>query len=256
MKLAAQAYTFRAAMAADPAAALRRLRQTGFELVELAGLHGWPATQIRRTLDAAGVSAVAAHVPWKRLAGDTKAVVAELAVLGATDVVVPAPPDERRAEGLAGYRRFGTNLAALARRLANDWVRLHYHNHAWELARGEGGLCGLEVLAEAAGPDVGLELDLCWLAAGGGSVLAWLQAVDPARLRLVHLKDVTYQDGRPRPTAVGTGVLDWPAVLAACHTAGVKYGVVEEDNPPTDPFTRLDLALRNLRDIKASGGMP
>jgi sugar phosphate isomerase/epimerase len=251
MTVAAQAYTFRERMAADPAAALARLRETGYSYVELAGLHGRSAAEIRRWLDAAGVTAVSAHVPWPRLAGETDVVLEELATLGIEHAVVPSLPGERREQGAEGYRRFGRELAELAPALAEHGARLHYHNHWFELDQ-QDGRTGLDLLAEAAGPEVGLELDLAWLRAAGEDPARWLERVPSERLTLAHLKDVRLEDGRQVSLPVGEGLLDWAPVLTAYRDAGVVWGIVEDDEPPGDPFDSLAVSLRALHDAGAA----
>jgi sugar phosphate isomerase/epimerase len=248
VKIGAQAYTFRKEMAADPAAALARLRAAGYELVELAGLHERPPRVIADALASAGVRAVAAHVPWQRLTPDAGGAVEELAVLGVVDAVVPSMPRELREAGPDAYVRFGHELAALAGRLAEHGLRLHYHNHAFEIPA-QGGRSGLEALAEAAGPEVGLELDLGWIRAGGGDPGQWVERAGPGRVRLVHLKDFRFEDGAAVQTAVGDGEIDWGTVLRACEAARVEWYIVEEDDPPGDPFERLAASLRNVSRI-------
>lgn len=246
MTIAAQAYTFRGPMADDPAAALARLRETGYENVELAGLQGRSATEIRRALDDAGVTAVSAHVPWERLSGETEGALEELAALGIGHVAVPVPPAQRREGGAEGYVRFGQELAELAPRLAEHGIRLHYHNHWFELETFD-GRTALDLLAEAAAPDVGLELDLAWLQAGGQDPAAWLERLPSHRLPLAHVKDVRMENGRGVSLAVGQGVVDWERVLPACARAGVVWHIVEDDEPPGDPFDSLATSLEALR---------
>jgi sugar phosphate isomerase/epimerase len=51
---------------------------------------------------------------------------------------------------------------------------------------------------------------------------------------------------------VGEGNLNWPAILAACKSAGVEHLLVEQDICYRDPFDSLELSLRNLKEMGAS----
>jgi sugar phosphate isomerase/epimerase len=248
VSIAAQAYTIRERMAADVPEALRRLREVGYERVELAGLHGLSAARMRECLDDAGLTAVAAHEPWSRVSEDG-GLVEDARALGMVEVVVPSMPAPWRDGGAAGYREFGKLLGERAAALAGEGLRLHYHNHGFELERRDGFEPGLAVLAAAAGPDVGLELDLAWLRGAGEDPAAYVAGAPAGRVRLVHVKDVLVDRERPLDTEVGAGVIEWEPVVAACRAAGVEHYIVEQDTPGPDPFRSLAASLAKVRAL-------
>jgi len=67
----------------------------------------------------------------------------------------------------------------------------------------------------------------------------------------VHVKDWMILDGEPAWAEVGEGNLNWPAIVRACRTAGVKHYIVEQDSCPVtkDPFKSIAVSLRNLRAL-------
>jgi sugar phosphate isomerase/epimerase len=92
--------------------------------------------------------------------------------------------------------------------------------------------------------------------------------VDPAktirdlgpRVRLVHLKDKAkgtanlFQESQVKPeafTEVGSGVLDFPGVLAAAKAAGVAHAFVEQDQTAGDPVDSLKKSYGYLAGLKA-----
>jgi sugar phosphate isomerase/epimerase len=248
--IAAQAYTLRSVMGDDVPATLHRLREVGYENVELAGLHGLTAARMRSCLAEAGIRAISAHEPWARVAADGgEAMVADMHELGIADVVVPSMPADRRDSGPDGYRRFGRALAERAAALADRSLRLHYHNHRFELETRHGESTGLDTLIEASGPGVGLELDLAWVRGAGDDPARWVARVPADRIRLVHVKDVALGDGGAVDTEVGRGVIEWPPVIAACRDAGVWAYIVEQDTPGPDPFESLAVSLAAVRRL-------
>jgi sugar phosphate isomerase/epimerase len=74
---------------------------------------------------------------------------------------------------------------------------------------------------------------------------------------LLHLKDkakdapVQYTEDVPRTAfkEVGSGVLDFPAILKAAPAAGVKHYFVEQDQTPGDPLDSLRKSFEYLKTV-------
>ena len=76
----------------------------------------------------------------------------------------------------------------------------------------------------------------------------------PDRWLLLHLKDL--KKGVPTGTlaaktdltndvALGTGQVDWPALLAECQKVGIKYYIIEDESP-----TVVDQVPHSLRFLE------
>jgi len=66
----------------------------------------------------------------------------------------------------------------------------------------------------------------------------------------VHLKDMAITPERQQLMAeVGEGNLNWPGILEACHEAGVKWYIVEQDICQRDPFESLKISFDNLEGM-------
>ena len=224
--IALQLYTLRERARADLRATLQEVANAGYRAVELAGLHGHSPADARRALDDAGLRAPAAHVPFSGFDA-----LGELHELGCSYAVLPGLPDDRRAPRTAAEA-----LNDLGARCTAAGLRFAYHNHAWEL---ETGL--LDELVERTDPAlVSFELDLYWAHVGGGDPVGLLERCQ-GRVELVHMKDAA-EDGSDAP--VGEGVLRWPEIVAAARAAGVRWYVVEQDEP-ADPLRDVETALQN-----------
>jgi sugar phosphate isomerase/epimerase len=80
-----------------------------------------------------------------------------------------------------------------------------------------------------------------------GDPAAWIEKCK-GRIPAVHLKDMSIKLDRTQFMAeVGEGNLNWPAVLEACRSAGVKHLIVEQDICYRDPFDSLALSLKHLK---------
>ncbi|HSJ64173.1 MAG TPA: sugar phosphate isomerase/epimerase [Gemmatimonadaceae bacterium] len=221
-----QLYTVRSLMRDDPVGTLSALAQIGYREVEFAGLHGVSAGAMREALDRFDLTAPAAHEGLAELRSNAAAVFARARALGNRYVVVPwLDVAERRT--LADYRAVAAELNALGRAADDIGIRLGYHNHDFEL-RPIAGTIPYEVLLEETDPSlVVMELDLFWLAKGGGDPATYF-ARHPGRFTMVHVKDMS-ADGAM--VDVGQGTLDFRRIFAEAERAGIRHAFVEHDDP-------------------------
>jgi sugar phosphate isomerase/epimerase len=230
------------------AASLQRVREIGYEGVELAGLGPIEPTRLARLLSDAGLVVGSAHVPWERLRNEVDAVLEDCRTWSCDHVAVPILPPEYR--NAAGYRRFGAEAVEVADTLRSAGVRLSYHNHSFEFEC-FGSKSGLELLFEASGPALGGQLDTYWIQHGGGSPAGWIRRLR-GRVPTVHLKDMVIMEGEPTMAEIGEGNLDWGDVLLACKEAGTERLIVEQDVCRGDPFDSLAISRRNLAALGAA----
>ncbi len=245
MRIAAQLYTLRDRLEnrKQVADALGRLREVGYAGVEVAGLGSDALEHFGDELQRAGLTACAAHESLERLVGDLPEVAERCRAWGCRHVVVPSlPPSYHSAEG---FRRFGREAIDISHRLAAYELGLAYHNHSFELERWD-GKTGLEIVFESAPRDaLKAELDTFWLQASGANPATWIRRLT-GRAPLVHLKDMAVMSGQVVQTEVGTGNLDWPDIVHACHEAGVEWMIVEQDQTRRDPLESLAISYGNL----------
>jgi sugar phosphate isomerase/epimerase len=230
------------------AASLQRVREMGYEGVELAGLGPIEPLQLARLLREAGLAAGSAHVRWERLRDETDAVVEDCRTWECEHVAVPMMPPEYR--DATGYARFGAEAGEVAERLRSHGIRLSYHNHSFELEH-FGTQSGLEILLAAGGPLLGAQLDTYWIQHGGGSPAAWIRRFR-GQVPSVHIKDMVVIDGEPAMAEIGEGNLEWADVLAACQEAETRLLIVEQDVCRGDPFESLAISRRNLATLGAA----
>jgi sugar phosphate isomerase/epimerase len=240
--LAVQLYTLRHRLEADLDATLAQLAEAGVSEVELAGFYGRTPEQMRAALDAAGLTAVAGHVPIEGWEQAPDRVVAAAEVLGTGTLVVPwVPPPETAAEADATLAK----IVAAHEVATGAGLGFAYHNHDFEFRTLDDGsdLWGRITAAELPHePDVG------WLAVAGRDPVTVLGEL-AGRCPLVHAKDVRRKpDGEWEDVIVGDGDLDWPAIAAAAEAAGATRIVVELDNPSENPVDDVALSLAALRD--------
>jgi sugar phosphate isomerase/epimerase len=239
-----QLYTVRRLTAVDLAGTLRAVADAGYRAVELAGLPTVATRELASLLDDSGLRIVASHEGIEGLREDPDGVAERLSTLRCPRLIVPWMPEADR-RSVDDVRGFAAELAGFARRFADHGITLGYHNHAFEFAPLADTTVWQVLLAELP-PDVEVELDVYWVAAGGRDPVAEIRATT-GRVRLVHMKDRSAAPGSP-DAPPGEGILPFREIVEAGRAAGVEWYIVEQDDP-RDPLDDVARGLRYLETL-------
>ncbi|HEY7026787.1 MAG TPA: sugar phosphate isomerase/epimerase [Gemmatimonadales bacterium] len=242
-KIGMQLYSLRNLFEVDMLGTLRQLSAIGYDEVELAGLGQRTVTEVRAALDKAHMSAPSAHTPLQAIRENLSLVLGNAKILEVKYIVVPWIDEEFR--NPAGYRQVAAmlNQAGNVARRAGHLIA--YHNQDYDFAEVNGER-GYDIMLEETDPEVvKLELDLYWIRKGGGDAIEYLKKYS-GRFHMVHVKDMA-TDGTQ--AIVGTGVIDWKAIIAAADKAGVKHYFVELDDP-VNPIAFARSSYDYLRELR------
>ncbi len=246
-KIGAQLYTLRDHLKTphDMASTFRRVREIGYENVQVSGLGPIEEVELRKMLDSEGLKCVVTHVKMEMMQ-DTQRCADYHHALGCQYTAIGGFfPKENIAA--ATYQTFATQYNQVVAALAAKGVLAGYHNHSHELVR-FGSQTGLDILLRDCIEQVWFEIDTYWIQHGGGDPAAYIQKVGQGRIPCVHLKDMAItHDRQQKMCEVGAGNLNWPAILSACQAAGVEWYLVERDSGDLDPFESLKISFDNLK---------
>ncbi len=228
--IGAQGYTLRQYMQteSDIARSLARVAAIGYKAIQISAIGKIAPEKLKALCDENGLQIVLTHSAEARILHDTDALIAEHKLFGCKYIGIGSMPDRYRNPEWTRY--FAEDFLPAARRIADAGLRLMYHNHNFEFARMPDGRFMMEHILEGLPEDVmGVTADTYWLQAGGVDVRDWLQS-HAGRIQCVHLKDMAIVGWEQRMAAVGTGSLDFPAILRTLEDAGtVEYALVEQD---------------------------
>ncbi len=106
---------------------------------------------------------------------------------------------------------------------------------------------------------VQIELDVYWVGITGADPVGLINQLGTGkRVPLLHLKDkaadapAETDEGKVAKTSfkeVGSGGLDFPAILKAAAAAGVSHLFVEQDQTPGDPIASLKQSYEYLSKL-------
>lgn len=224
------------------------LAKLGFRNVEPYGGLFQNPDELKAALQKHGLAAPTAHVGIDRLRNDLEGTAKMAKAFGIAELIVPAIAQEERSKDAAGWKKLGSELSGYQKKLATHGVDLAWHNHSFEFEKLADGSYPLDHIFAAA-PDLHWEADIGWIAWAGEDPAAWI-AKYRDRVRALHIKDLAPkgknadEDGQ---ADVGHGVLDWKKLMPAIKGAGVKYLVLEHDNP--SDFERF--ARRSFETVAA-----
>jgi sugar phosphate isomerase/epimerase len=250
-----QLYSLRESLKKDVPGTLAKVSALGIREVETAGTWGQSAAEHRAALDKAGLVCRASHMGLDKLQPDPAAAFAEVKTLGASWVVCPWIPHDRtfgREDALRAAEAFNK----VAQAAKGQGLRFAYHCHGYEFVPSPEGTL-FDTLVGATDPAlVAYEIDVFWAQAGGADPAKVIGKLK-GRVPFLHVKDMrkglTFPVGssQSEPTSnvpVGTGQVDWPAVLRAAVKSGSEVYYIEDESP--DPLAQIPLSLRYLAGLK------
>jgi sugar phosphate isomerase/epimerase len=233
--LSVQLYSVREQFGGDPGGTLARLAAIGFTQVEPYGL-AEHAEVLSAALPEHGLAAPTAHA--KLIGVDQDAVLAAAKACGVTTVIDPFVPGEKWQDA-ADIAATATALNEAAKKAAQHGLTVGYHNHWWEFETTIDGRSAFEVFADQLDPELILEVDTYWAAAGGADVPALLTTLG-GRVRALHVKDGDLATDASGQVPAGQGRAPVAEVLAAAPDA---LRVIEFDAYAGDIFEGLAASL-------------
>jgi sugar phosphate isomerase/epimerase len=229
-------YTFRTQFAEDFEGTLDLILGMGITNIEFSSLFGKTAAEIRQLLDERGMVCTSLGVGYDALLNNLNHVIDDAQTLGAKHVRLGSLPRPDGAFDSDLVEQAAENFNRIGKTLDENGLHFSYHNHAFEFAP-HGDATLYHYLIELTDPRyVSFEIDTYWVMAAGYDPVELLETY-PDRFRLMHLKDLRkgveghYQlpSGRENDVVLGTGQVDWPAVLKAAQNTNIEYYYIEDE---------------------------
>lgn len=258
-KIAVQLYTVRDLMKDDFEGTIAKVAQIGYKEVEFAGYFGRTPQQVRAVIDKNGLTAPSTHVQYDELDEKFPKVIEDSKTIGLEYIVCPWIPEELR-KSPDIWKQASDKFNKCGEQTKKAGIQFGYHNHWFEFLPVNGKLPYDQLLADCDPNLVKMELDLCWITAGGSDPVKYFEKY-PGRFPLVHVKDIKkvpkvtqagsqdFGSSLKDITEVGSGMIDWKRIFAHSQQAGIKHYIVEHDNPkqPLESIKTSYEYLKNLR---------
>jgi sugar phosphate isomerase/epimerase len=252
-----QLYSLREQFKKDVPGTLDIVKSYGITEVELAGLNNLPAAEFRQMLESRGLHAVSGHMQYDALKTDLPAAIREAKAMGLKYVACPWIPHSIAEFSEADAHRAAQDFNMWGEAFKKEGITFAYHCHGYEFRPvGDGNL--FDLLVKETKPEfVSFEMDVFWVVHPGQDPVKLLEKY-PNRWSLMHLKDIRkgaatgfYTGHAPLTDDVplGTGMVDWPSVLATAAKVGVQHYFIEDESPTS--VEAIPQSLKYLETLKA-----
>jgi sugar phosphate isomerase/epimerase len=251
-----QLYSLRAQFTANGVPkTLDTVKNFGIRYAELAGTYNLKPEQLTALLAERGIKAVSGHFPYKQFKENPAAVAAEAKALG-LEYAGTAWADHKPPLTEAQAKDIVDTFNKAGAVLAQHGLKFFYHCHGYEFQpHGDGTL--MDYIIKHTDPKtVSFQMDILWVVFPGHDPAALLNKY-PDRWKLIHLKDLKKgvatgslagKTDVSNDVALGTGQMNWTAILTAAKKAGVKYYFIEDESPSVE--AQVPQSLKFLEQVK------
>ena len=256
---------------------LASIREAGYDSIEMCGFMLHPMGFLVRMLTKAAGMPVGSggNLDWERLVKESGLHVVSIHQdLGSIERDARAVAEEARRFGtdtvvITGMYRFdygseeavrqlAHRLNEAGERLAEQDIRLLYHNHNCELRKTGGQKCAYDILLdETDSAYVGFEFDSYWFTEGGADAKWWMRRLG-SRMKLWHINDRGTRLAGPAMTPIlktdsmelGTGNMDLDGLAEIARQNGVEAVILESHRNWIDnsPVKSLQLSAKWLNE--------
>ena len=248
LKLGVQLYSVRHYVEKDMPGTLKKMAQIGYEGVEFYGGFFWPADEVKKAADDAGLAVTGWHVPFTAIDKPQIYATIEYAKkIGMKTICVPGLPAEMTCSADA-WRETAKKFSEAAAILAKAGITLGYHNHSAEFKAIDGDDCAWDVFMKNTCPCVMGQIDNGNALSGGGDALAMLKKY-PGRAVTWHIKPYSLKDGFA--TMIGEDSIDWKATFDEIIAQNAtQWNIVEyECAEKYDEIEGVRLCCERIREM-------
>ena len=242
IQLGIQLYTVRADLAKDYEGTLKKLHDIGLRVVQAnLVMAGKPAADQRKLYDSMGFVWVSIHASGPALRDTPEQTIAQAKAVGIKDVTCSSPlyPIDPKVmaegPGLDDWKRNADVFNKIGALCKAQGMTFGFHNHSREF-KAIDGVPAFDTLLAYTDPSlVNFEMDIGWVRASGADPVAYLTKY-PRRFTALHIKDlkpngIPNTNNKMDSAIIGTGLIDWTALLAAARKAAVSRAYLEIEEP-------------------------
>jgi sugar phosphate isomerase/epimerase len=257
--LGLQLYTLRESFKTNVPATLDKIKAMGFTEIEGGGDYGLGLEKFQALLRERGLKLVSAGFGYEAMKKDIGAAVKRAQTQGVKFVMCAWIPHKESGFTEEDAHRAAEDFNTWGAAFKAAGITFTYHPHGYEfrpLKEGDSRTAFDLIVAETKPEFVSFEMDVFWVTHPGQDP-AKLLAKYPNRWALMHLKDLR----RGAPTGIhtghapqsddvplGTGQVNWPAVLKQAQAVGVKHYFIEDES--ATPLESVPQSVKYLEHLK------
>jgi sugar phosphate isomerase/epimerase len=233
--IALQLYTLREAAQTNFEGVVRNVADIGYVGVEPAGFPGTNAEGAAKLFKSLGLQVPSIHASFP--VGDAKNQAIETAQALGTKRIISGIGRGDKWDTADKIKANCDLINEAAANVAGHGLTVGYHNHWWEFDTIVDGRPAYEHMLEQLDSSVFFQIDTYWVRVGGKNILDVIKQIGN-RAPVLHIKDGPADKPESDMVAVGSGVMDWQAIMAASASTA-EWHIVELDRCGSDMMTAV-----------------
>ena len=240
-----QLYSLRDDMPNDARGVLKQVAGFGYKQIE--GFEGpkgmfWGMsnTEFKSYMDELGITMISSHCNWRE---NLERKADEAAAIGMKYLICPYLGPQK---SLDLFKKAAEDFNKAGQVCKQRGLKFAYHNHDYSFKKVDGQFPQDVMMQNTDKSLVDFEMDMYWVVEAGQDPIEWCRKY-PNRFVLGHVKE---QKGKETGT-LGTGTINYPAVLKETQKQGMKYFIVEQEQyEGTTPLKAAKDDAEYMRNLK------
>lgn len=251
-KLICQLYGFRNEIAKDPYTCFKKIREIGFEQVQLDGMRGHSPQVIKDALDKAGLTVSSMHIKHQRFINDVDGIMEEGDLFQCKEVYLKYIEDEFQVE--YGYKFTKYALMKAAKVLMENGYEVGFHSPEYDFNTVVDGKKVMDYICEEdQGIQIHPEPDTYWLSVAKVDPLAYCKHY-AGRILTLHMKDIDtskdLMDMHENLKECGKGNVDFRSLMKWGLENDVRSFAIEQDYSKIGMYESMKQSYEYLRKIE------
>ncbi len=251
-RLVCQMYGFRKEIEKDPYECFKRIKEIGFDKIQLDGMRGRKPEEIKDAIDKAGLIVDSMHIKHDRFISDVDGIIEEGNLFNCKEVYLKYIEDEFQVE--YGYKFTKYALIKAAKKLIEAGFSVGFHSPEYDFNNLVDGKKVMDyICSEEDGICVHPEPDTYWLSVAKEDPLTYCKKYS-GRILTMHFKDIDtsidLMDMENNLKECGNGNVDFRSIMKWGYANDVKSFAIEQDSSKIGIYESFKISFENLKKIE------
>lgn len=245
-------YGFRNEIARDPYECFRKVKELGYDKIQLDGCRGRDPEEVADAIKQAGLVVDSMHMKHNLFISDVDEIIREGELFGCKEVYLKYIDDEFQVE--YGYKFTKYALVKAAKRLIDEGFTVGFHSPEYDFNTLVDGQRVMDyICAEEDSVAVHPEPDTYWLTVAGIDPLSYCQQY-AGRILTMHFKDIDTSldpmDMKANLRECGQGDVGFEGLMRWGYANGVRAFAIEQDYSTKGVYQSFKESLEYLKAVE------
>ncbi len=250
-KLIAQMYSLRKEFEKDYDETLRKVKEIGFDGVQLDGMRGNEVEEVAQAVKKYELSVDSMHIKHQRFINDIDGIIEECKLFNCNEVYCKYIEDEFQNDPGYKFTKYVLDKAFI--QLKEAGIMMGLHSPEYDFTTEVDGQWVMDYICEEKEAiAIYPEPDTYWLSVGGINPMTYISKY-PGRVKTIHCKDIDLSkdvmDMKENLRECGKGDVDFKSILAWGIKNKVRAFAIEQDYSKQDMFQSMKESYEYMRKL-------